>query len=204
MSETETVIPTEIVVREAPELPAHLQRGIPIADTGEPWDQQDGESAASYEKFRKWFTMAKAADGAPMPLTQYAEEIGVSYNGLQMLYYRHRWKLRLQAWNHRIEEAERMARCEIASEAMSSQVAIWGHLGEWAAESIMAARARGEHLEPHMAIKALEKVTQFYQLAQGLPTQSLKLDFSGVGDDDLQALLDRIDAESKKALTPGK
>ena len=152
------------------------------------------EAKAPWERIRSepdyaWSLFSRFVTSQHPTIASFAREIREeSYQTIATLAARWRWRARRAALDEhlhaaRIAGATTEAHAQGQAHARATSAAL-----EWATESILAARSRGEELAPRDAIAYIRTAVDLQRVAAGEATQRTSVDLSGATDEQLDAL----------------
>lgn len=146
-----------------------------------PWEIQPGEPTDAHALFERFACTAWSVKA-------FAEAQGEPAARVAALSARYRWLARREAFNvaltrSRVAGAIETAKEQGAEHARATSIAL-----EWAIDSMIARRAKGEILEPREAALFLKHAIELQRLAAGEPTARIAADLSHVSDERLEEL----------------
>lgn len=153
-----------------------------------PWDKLPAEDQDAFALFQRYL------HGSIGNVTRWAREAKAPQ--APALAARYRWRARREALQvHLAREAADAAEDE-ARRLGREHARVLAQAREWAEDSILAARAKGETLDPREAAALLKLAIDGERLQAGQATSRVGVDLSKASDEDLAALeaaLDRVE-----------
>ncbi len=151
------------------------------------WDQVPGEPPEAWEAFRAYLRY-------PTPnVSGFAVETGRSRSTTGALASRWRWKARRAAFEHVVSQEHVRGALDAARALGAEHGRLLAEARDWALDSILDAKARGEKLSKSEALAYLRNVIELDRLIAGEATARVVVDLSKASDEDLDAAEKALD-----------